>query len=132
MGTDVLLFSKTSDATFVLLIERGNEPYKGYWAFPGGFVEEGESAEQAATRELEEETNLQLVDLLQIGAFTRPGRDPRGWIISIAYYAFVDKEQLAPKAGDDASKTQWFPLSDLPKLAFDHQEILNKALDLLF
>lgn len=132
LGTDILLFSKEQEETFVLLIERGNEPFKDFWAFPGGFVEEGESAEEAAVRELQEETNLRLNHLEQLGAFTKPGRDPRGWIITIAFYAFVDRGQLTPQAGDDARTTQWFPLSNLPKLAFDHPEILNKALDLLF
>lgn len=132
LGTDILLFSERGGEYHTLLIERGNEPFKGFWAFPGGFVEEGESAEEAATRELQEETGLQITHLKQLGAFTRPGRDPRGWIVTVAYYAFVDIEQLSPTAGDDASKAEWLPLTSLPKLAFDHQEILDKALDLLF
>ncbi len=131
LGTDVLLFSKESTGTYLLLIERGKEPYKGDWAFPGGFVEEGESCEQAAVRELWEETTLQLTALQQIGAFSRPGRDPRGWIVTVAFYAMVDRGKLFPQAGDDAQNFQWFALPDLPKLAFDHREILDKALDLL-
>jgi 8-oxo-dGTP diphosphatase len=131
LGTDVLLFSKEEHATYILLIERGNDPFKGYWAFPGGFVEEGESAEQAAIRELEEETNIRLTFLHQLATFSKPDRDPRGWVVTVAFYAFVYQHDIVPKAGDDAARLQWFPLSNLPKLAFDHREILDKALDLL-
>lgn len=131
LGTDILLFSKEKEETFVLLIERGNDPFIGFWAFPGGFVEEGESCEDAAARELQEETNLKVENLYQLGTFSNPNRDPRGWIVSVAFYNFVNRDQLTPKAGDDAKSLQWFPITNLPKLAFDHQEILNKALDLL-
>lgn len=132
LGADILLFSKEENTTYLLLIERGKNPYAGYWAFPGGFVEEGESCETAALRELKEETNVDIhTKIYQIGAFSTPGRDPRGWIVSVAYYTFVNRHDLKPSAGDDAREFRWFPIHDIPKLAFDHREILDKALDLL-
>jgi 8-oxo-dGTP diphosphatase len=126
-GTDLLLISKEDDKIEILLIERLKDPFAGFWAFPGGFVEEGESCEQAALRELEEETGLQLFSINQIGTFSKPNRDPRGWVVTVAFYAWVEKSKLEPKAGDDAKNVQWFSIHSLPALAFDHQEILNKA-----
>jgi 8-oxo-dGTP diphosphatase len=131
LGTDVLLFSKENGATEVLLIERGHEPFAGYWAFPGGFVEEGESCEEAALRELKEETGVELHSIQQLHTFSKPDRDPRGWVVTVAFWAWVEKSNLRPLAGDDAKSVKWFPLNELPKLAFDHQEILDKALRLL-
>jgi 8-oxo-dGTP diphosphatase len=115
-------------AWWILLIERGHEPFKGKWALPGGFMEWNESCEQAAARELQEETSIKNVDLTQLGAFSRPGRDPRGTSISVAYVGIINSED-AEKAsgGDDAAKAEWFPLESHPELAFDHDEIVDSA-----
>lgn len=110
----------------VLLIQRGNEPFKGQWAFPGGFMNMSETTEQCAIRELEEETGLKVNEIRQIGAYSKVDRDPRGRTVTVAYLVIIDKAE-AVKGGDDAAEAQWFPLSDLPKLAFDHEEIMNDA-----
>lgn len=109
----------------VLLIERGREPFKGKWALPGGFIEMDEELETACRRELEEETGLRVGGLKQFRAYGSVNRDPRHRTISVLFYAFTDKELLA-FAGDDAAKAQWFPLDQLPELAFDHQQILDE------
>ena len=110
----------------VLLIQRGNEPFKGQWAFPGGFMNMDETTEQCAVRELEEETGLKVNEIKQIGAYSKVDRDPRGRTVTVAYLAIIDKAE-AVKGGDDAAKAQWFPISALPKLAFDHEEIMKDA-----
>ena len=110
----------------VLLIQRGNEPFKGCWAFPGGFMNMDETTEQCAVRELEEETGLKVSDIQQIGAYSKVDRDPRGRTVTVAYLAVIDKTEPV-KGSDDAAKAQWFPFSDLPKLAFDHEEIMRNA-----
>ena len=112
----------------VLLIERGADPYKGSWAFPGGFMNMDETTEQCAIRELEEETGLQVTDLHQIGAYSKVDRDPRGRTITIAYLAIVDAP-IAVTGQDDAAKAQWFPIDNLPPLAFDHEEIMQDAIN---
>ena len=113
----------------VLLIQRGFEPFKGCWAIPGGFMNMDETTEQCAIRELEEETGLKISDVRQIGAFSKVDRDPRGRTITVAYLAIVDAP-LEVKGLDDAAKAQWFPLSTLPPLAFDHADILREAIAL--
>ena len=113
-----------------LLIQRGNEPYKGMWALPGGFMNMDETAEQCARRELEEETGLNLNELQQIGAYTAVDRDPRGRTVSVAYLAVVDAAAEV-EGGDDAARAEWFPISELPGLAFDHAEIIRDGLSLL-
>ena len=115
----------------VLLIQRGNEPFKGCWAFPGGFMNMDETTEQCAVRELEEETGLKVTEIKQLGAYSKVDRDPRGRTITVAYLAIIDKVENV-KGLDDAAKAQWFPLSDLPKLAFDHEEIMADAKNLYF
>lgn len=110
----------------VLFIQRGNEPYKGCWAFPGGFMNMDETTEQCAIRELEEETGLKIDEVKQIGAYSRVDRDPRGRTITVAYLAFVDSP-VEVKGQDDAAKAEWFALSNLPELAFDHEEIMEEA-----
>lgn len=115
----------------VLLIQRGNEPFKGCWAFPGGFMNMDETTEQCAIRELEEETGLKVTEIKQIGAYSKVDRDPRGRTVTVAYLAIIDKIE-AVKGLDDAAMAQWFPLSDLPKLAFDHEEIMADAKKLFF
>ena len=111
----------------VLLIERGSEPFKGCWAFPGGFLNMDETTEQCAIRELGEETGLQVSELLQIGAYSKVDRDPRGRTITVAYLAIVDAP-IAVTGQDDAAKAQWFPIDALPPLAFDHEEIMWDAI----
>jgi len=119
---DAILISKKNT---VLLIERDREPYKGSWALPGGFIEMDEPLETACHRELEEETGLKVGLLIQFKAFGGVNRDPRHRTISVVFYSFQDEEAI-PKAGDDAAKAQWFPLSQLPKLAFDHRLVLEE------
>ncbi len=111
----------------VLLIERGAGPYKGCWAFPGGFMNMDETTEQCAIRELEEETGLKVTELHQIGAYSKVDRDPRGRTVTVAYFAFVD-EPIAVIGQDDAAKAQWFPIDALPPLAFDHYDIMQDAI----
>ena len=111
----------------VLLIQRGGDPFKGCWAFPGGFMEMDETTEQCAIRELEEETGLKIHDVRQIGAYSKVDRDPRGRTITVAYLALVDAP-IPVKGLDDAAKAQWFPLTALPKLAFDHADIIQDAI----
>jgi len=106
----------------VLLIQRGDEPFKGGWAFPGGFMNMDETTEQCAIRELEEETGLRLLKIQQIGAYSKVDRDPRGRTITVAYLAIID-EPIAVTGQDDAVKAEWWSLSDLPHLAFDHYDI---------
>lgn len=115
------------DEPKVLLIERGHEPFKGCWALPGGFMNMDETTEQCAIRELEEETGLKVNEIRQIGAYSKVDRDPRGRTITVAYLALVD-EPLPVKGSDDAAKAQWFSIKNLPKLAFDHEEIMKDAI----
>lgn len=126
--TDCVVFTKEEEPK-VLLIQRGNEPYKGCWAFPGGFMNMEETAEECAVRELKEETGLTVKQIQQIGAYSKVDRDPRGRTVSIAYLAIVDAP-IAVSGMDDAAKAAWFPLSSLPDLAFDHQDIMTDAIAL--
>ena len=111
----------------VLLIQRGADPYKGAWAFPGGFMNMDETTEQCAIRELEEETGLKVAKVHQIGAYSKVDRDPRGRTITVAYLAIVDSTK-AVIGQDDAAKAEWFPITDLPHLAFDHYDIMKDAI----
>ena len=120
---DCIVITKEAEPK-VLLIQRGDEPYKGCWAFPGGFMEIDETTEQCAIRELEEETGLKVDEVHQIGAFSKVDRDPRGRTITVAYLAFVDAP-VEVKGQDDAANAEWFPLSALPTLAFDHADIMK-------
>jgi 8-oxo-dGTP diphosphatase len=115
----------------LMLIERDLEPFAGMWAIPGGFVRRGESLEEAAARELEEETGIKNVFLEQLYTFGDPDRDPRGWVISVAYYALVSPEQHRVLATTDARQAAWFTVRRLPKLAFDHPRIVQAALERL-
>lgn len=115
----------------VVLVERDVEPFEGMWAIPGGFVRNGESLEDAALRELREETGIKDVFLEQLYTFGKPNRDPRGWVVSVAYYALVAPDQHHLLATTDARRAEWFPVNKLPKLAFDHEEILKTALQRL-
>ena len=113
----------------VLLIQRGGEPFKGAWAFPGGFMDMDETTEQCAIRELEEETGLHVSDIKQIGAYSKVDRDPRGRTITVAYLTIID-EPIAVTGQDDAAKAEWWPVDALPPLAFDHDEIMADAMQL--
>ena len=123
---DAVIFYRKADILNVLLIQRKNDPFKDQWALPGGFLEENETLEEGAKRELEEETGLKIEKLEQVSAFGAPGRDPRGRTISIAFVGQINAE-VKIKASDDAVAARWFNLSDLPNLAFDHREIIFKA-----
>lgn len=122
---DVALLRATPTGVEVLLIQRGRPPFTGNWALPGGFVDENEPLEVAARRELREETGIMDIPLRQFAAFGDPGRDPRGWTVSVVFWASVAGLALAPQAGDDAAATRWWPLAALPPLAFDHADILK-------
>jgi 8-oxo-dGTP diphosphatase len=111
----------------VLLIRRRKAPFAGSWAMPGGFVDENERLEDAARRELEEETGASVAELEQLYTAGDPGRDPRGWTVSVVYLAQVEPNAFKPKAADDAEAVGWFPLDNLPPLAFDHAMILARA-----
>jgi 8-oxo-dGTP diphosphatase len=111
----------------VLLIQRGIDPFKGCWAFPGGFMNMDETTEECAIRELEEETSLKISGLHQIGAYSKVDRDPRGRTITVAYLAIID-EPIAVTGQDDAAKAEWFPIDALPPLAFDHEDIIRDAI----
>lgn len=125
---DIVVFQSRPDSLHVLLIQRGREPYKGYWALPGGFVEMDEPLEATARRELQEETGLSVPSLDQLGAYGDPERDPRGRVISIVYLALLPEKADSQVAGaSDASRAAWFPVNDLPSLAFDHDKILQDA-----
>lgn len=124
--TDCVIFGFDGTKLQVLLIERGIEPFKGKWAFPGGFLNMNESAEQGALRELQEETGLTGAFIEQLGCFSEPDRDPRERVITIAFYALVKIQHVV--GGDDAARAQWFALDEVPQLAFDHDRILREAI----
>jgi len=112
----------------VLLIERNWDPYEGRWALPGGHVDVGETSRDAAVRELVEETGIRVAPyaLHQVGVFDHPDRDPRGRYVTVAYTVGVS-DRCAVNAGSDARTIKWWPLNDLPRLAFDHANIINFA-----
>ena len=123
---DCIVITKEAEPK-VLLIERGDDPFKGCWAFPGGFMNMDETTEQCAIRELEEETGLKVSKVHQIGAYSKVDRDPRGRTVTVAYLAIVDVS-MTVKGQDDAANAEWWSLSALPKLAFDHDEIMRDAI----
>eukprot|EP00877_Chromochloris_zofingiensis_P007718 jgi/Chrzof1/319/Cz01g11080.t1 len=118
------------DEPKLLLIKRKHPPCQGKWALPGGFVDEYEPLDKAAARELQEETSVDpaTVPLIQNGMFGDPGRDPRGWCVTAGYAALVPTTDLGVKAADDAEDAEWFPVTQLPSLAFDHKLIAREAL----
>ncbi len=128
---DMVLLREREGRKEVLLIKRAREPFKGMWAFPGGFVDKDESLEDAAARELTEETGLKGIRLKQIGAFGDPGRDPRGHTVSIVFASVIRRDMKA-EAADDADEVAWHSSERPPKLAFDHKKILRAALKQLF
>jgi len=127
LTVDLVLFCTAATDIYVLLIKRKHPPFDGQWALPGGFVDEGETLMQAALRELKEETNITGIHIKQVGAFAAPGRDPRGWTISVAFTGFCS-DITTPQAGDDADEADWWAISRLPPLAFDHRDIINTTL----
>ncbi|MCM8922129.1 MAG: NUDIX hydrolase [Candidatus Thiodiazotropha sp.] len=124
---DVVLFTIQGTTLSVLLIQRGNSPYRGMWALPGGFLDIDEDLETCAKRELQEETGIEGIYLEQLYTFGDPQRDPRERVISITYFALSQSDHLMPKASSDATQTAWFPISQLPELAFDHATIIQLA-----
>jgi 8-oxo-dGTP diphosphatase len=123
---DMLVFKKAKEGLQLLLIQRDRDPFQGFWAIPGGFMDMDETLEAAARRELYEETGLQNIALKQMKAYSAIDRDPRHRTISVAFTGFVSDNQQV-KAGDDARKAQWFPVRSLPSLAFDHTRIIADA-----
>lgn len=131
LTTDCVVFGLDEDDLKILLIQRDISPFEGEWALPGGFIRVGESLNDCARRELEEETGLKNVFLEQLYSFGEADRDPREHIVTIAYYALVNLIEHPPQAATDARNAAWFALDDLPELAFDHNQILTKALERL-
>lgn len=138
MTADIVIFRKEREDRRVLLIRRGGHPFLGRWALPGGFANEQEPVEQTARRELAEETGVEGLSLQLVGVYSKPHRDPRGWVVSVAFCAGIS-EDIPVKAGDDAAEARWFTLEgemlrdgDLTlrfeELAFDHGEILRDAI----
>ncbi len=128
---DIVIFTVRDGALEVLLVKRGVPPFEGQYAIPGGFIREDESFEEAAVRELYEETGVRNLFLEQLYSFGDPRRDPRGRVITVAYYALIASDRLSLVAGADAAEAGWFSVSELPKLAFDHKRILEYALERL-
>ena len=131
VAVDIVVFTVHEQTLRVLLIERGIDPFKGLYALPGGFVLAEETLEQAAFRELFEETGTKDVYLEQLYTFGDPHRDPRGRVVTVAYYALVPTDKSPLLAGTDAAAAGWYPVSALPPLAFDHGKIVEYAVDRL-
>ena len=146
LTADIVVLAKQQDGLCVLLVERSGHPYIGKLALPGGFANEQEPVEQTARRELEEETGVHGIPMELVGIFSRPGRDPRGWVVSAAFAALLDGEKLPIRAGDDAASAGWYRIDQdsegltlwhqdektgVKNLAFDHAEILRRALEKL-
>lgn len=128
VSVDIVIIRKVKSEYQVLLIIRAQEPYQGCYALPGGFVDIEETLEDAAARELLEETGLKVENLHQVQTFSAVNRDPRGRVISTAFFGLVFNNDAQPVAGSDASFTAWFPLDDLPDLAFDHAKIIQLSI----
>lgn len=126
---DIIVTRVINKSTKILLIERKNEPFKNQWALPGGFVDIDEEIEDAAYRELTEETSVSDIKLDQFRTFGKPGRDPRGRTISIVYFGQLVNVNQKIEASDDAKNLEWFPINDLPELAFDHNQIIKLFLN---
>lgn len=131
LSVDAVVFGYEAGNISVLFIKRKYEPFKGQWAIPGGFIKEEETLEEAVKRELAEETGLEIKYLEQLYTFGALKRDPRGRIISIAYFAFVKPNTFKLNASTDAEDVQWFSIDKIPELSFDHEEILQTAIERL-
>lgn len=127
--TDCTIFGFDGSNLQILLIKRGIEPYKGKWALPGGFLNPDESAEAGALRELKEETGIESAYIEQFHTYSEPNRDPRERVITIAHLALIKLQEV--KGGDDAADARWFPIDEVPQLAFDHDAILRDAISRL-
>ncbi|MDI3282761.1 NUDIX domain-containing protein [Polyangium sp. 15x6] len=128
LAVDCVVFGLDEEDLKVLLIRRGVEPFAGRWALPGGFVHEDETLDEAARRELREEAGIEKVYLEQLYTFGAVDRDPRERVVSVTYYALVKLSEHAVRAATDAREAAWFAIDDLPRLAFDHEEIVDKAI----
>jgi len=131
VSIDCVIFGYDNTQLQVALIERKKPPFVGHWALPGGFLVDDETVEQAALRELQEETGLHDIYLEQFHVFSKPDRDPRGHVITVGFFALIASDKIELVATEDAAQAQWFPAYKLPKLAFDHDEIYAKALEAL-
>jgi 8-oxo-dGTP diphosphatase len=131
LTVDCVVFGQDEEDLKVLLIRRGVEPFAGRWALPGGFVRMDESLDAAARRELEEEAGIRPAHMEQLYTFGAPERDPRGRVVTVAYFALVKLSDHKPQAATDAREVGWFSVWDTPKLAFDHVDILSTALQRL-
>ena len=141
LTADILIFRKTGENVHLLMIRRKGHPFLGCLALPGGFAESGETIEQSAARELWEETQLTDQKLKLVGVYSKPGRDPRGWTVSVAFAALVDGDSLTPVASDDAASVHWillqrgedgtYRLATEEKIAFDHVDIINDAIRII-
>lgn len=129
VSADIAVFRKVAGSLEVLLILRKNEPYRGMWALPGGFMEMDEPLEQTAVRELKEETGLRGIALRQFRTFSQVNRDPRTRVVTTVFTGFVIEEESRVKGGDDAAEARWFSTGQLPPLGFDHGEIITMLLD---
>lgn len=128
LTADSIILCKQEKRTFLLLVQRNNDPFKGYWALPGGFMEINERLENTARRELQEETGIKPGRMTFAGIFDKPDRDPRGRTVTAVYLMRLSSCDQNIRAGSDAGKVQWFPLDSLPELAFDHRKILTTVL----
>ena len=138
LTADIAVFAEQEGTLRLLMIKRGNHPFLGCWALPGGFAEEGETIEQSAARELEEETGIKDLALSLVGIYSAPGRDPRGWTVSAAYTVLLSDGMMKASAGDDAAEARWIEvkihngeaeilLPDSSGLAFDHEQIISDS-----
>jgi 8-oxo-dGTP diphosphatase len=127
LTVDCVVFGYEEDELKVLLIQRDIEPYKNVWALPGGFVRINETLEDAAIRELKEETSVENIYMEQLYSFGELNRDPRERVVTVSYYALVKLSEHKAKGGTDAADAKWYSIKDLPKLAFDHKEIIEVA-----
>ncbi|MGN6567793.1 MAG: NUDIX domain-containing protein [Flavipsychrobacter sp.] len=128
VAADSVIFAYVEATLSILLIQRKNDPFKGMWALPGGFVENDEDLEPAAIRELKEETGVELKTMQQLRAYGKPGRDPRFRTVSIVFQAIINPDDHKIAAADDAAGLQWFNTKELPEMAFDHREVVDYAI----
>ncbi len=128
LTVDAVVFGYEEGNISILLIKRKYEPFKGKWAIPGGFVKNEESLEEAVQRELQEETGVQINYLEQLYTFGETNRDPRGRVVSVAYFGLVRPNAFKIEASTDAADVQWFHMNELPEISFDHKTILETAI----